>query len=122
MKRVIRKANGVSRIIRADYKGGRFKGGWNELVDRVRERDGDRCVKCRRTRKELNALGLRLETNHVLRVSLGGKDTARNLQCECSECHPKNPKHGHMRKQKKLKAYKAKQLTKAKGKILGYEP
>lgn len=117
-----RKANGVTRIVRAKYVGGSiYSKEWRATSKEIQERDGNKCCKCGRSKKELNRLGIQLQTNHIRMVARGGTDAKTNLQSECEECHARNFKHGHMLKKKvlKKKADKAKrsryyELTKGK--------
>lgn len=45
----------------------------------VWQRDRGRCVKC--------GSGVNLEFDHIIPVSMGGGNTARNLQLLCEECN-----------------------------------
>lgn len=105
-----RKANGVTRIVRASYggKGNTWSKEWANKREAVRKRDGDKCCRCGKTRAVLNALGIQLQLNHVRMIARGGSDSTNNLQLECDRCHEKNFKHDHMRKKRVLKAKTAK--------------
>ena len=50
---------------------------------RIMHRDGFRCQICGRTQKE----GFRLEVDHILPVSKGGKTVESNLRTLCEECN-----------------------------------
>lgn len=105
MRKTYRKSNGVTRIVRASYggKGDTWSKEWKDKRDKVRKRDGDKCCRCGKSRKELNALGVQLQLNHIRMVARGGSDSTLNLQLECDRCHEKNPGHAHIRKKRVLK-------------------
>jgi 5-methylcytosine-specific restriction endonuclease McrA len=50
-------------------------------------RDGDRCLYCLRTRRELSALGLRLTREHVVPRARGGPDAWENVVAACQACN-----------------------------------
>ncbi len=53
---------------------------------RVFQRDGFRCVYCRRHRDQLKS-GEFLHADHVVPVANGGETTLENLACACSPCN-----------------------------------
>lgn len=77
-----RKANGVSKIRRADYKST-----WAETARAVKQRDGYRCKGCGSTDS--------LEVHHVIPLSRGGTNHKTNLITLCEKCHKK--RHRHLR-------------------------
>ncbi|MDB4951067.1 MAG: endonuclease [Gemmatimonadetes bacterium] len=56
-------------------------------------RDGDRCLYCLRTRKELYEAGLRLTREHVLPRSRGGPDHWENVVAACQACNCRKGSH-----------------------------
>jgi hypothetical protein len=53
---------------------------------RVFERDGFRCVYCRRHKDQLET-GEHLHADHVIPVSRGGETSLGNLVCACTACN-----------------------------------
>lgn len=88
--------NHVTKIIRANYAGGRFKEEWKELCHKVSLRDNFKCRKCGRHRDTCKDLGLSMEVDHIVPISRGGTDDISNLQYLCSKCHDKRPRHHHL--------------------------
>jgi 5-methylcytosine-specific restriction endonuclease McrA len=55
---------------------------------KIHERDGHRCVQCRRASKKIDPVnGKRLDVHHVTPVGDGGGDTDDNLVSLCRRCH-----------------------------------
>jgi hypothetical protein len=52
-----------------------------DVMDKVWNRDGGKCVKCGSTKK--------LEFDHIIPISKGGANTYRNLQLLCENCNRK---------------------------------
>ena len=50
-----------------------------DILDRVWNRDGGKCVKCGSQEK--------IEFDHIIRFSKGGSNTYRNLQILCEKCN-----------------------------------
>lgn len=98
MKKVVflHRKNHVTKIIRANYAGGRFKEGWRELCRKVAIRDHLKCRKCNRHRDDCRLLGVSMEVDHIIAISRGGTDDISNLQYLCSDCHAKRPHHHHL--------------------------
>ncbi len=92
----LRGKNRVTKIIRANYLGGRFKEGWQELCRKVALRDDFTCRKCHRHRDDCKASGRSMEVDHIVPISRGGTDDISNLQYLCSACHAKRPHHHHL--------------------------
>lgn len=64
------------------YPGGSAKSDtWKEIRDRVKRRDGSRCVVCRSQRL--------LHVDHIVPLSKGGSNRLSNLQTLCKACHEK---------------------------------
>lgn len=82
-----RNANGVTRIVRDNYRGT----DWWELHRQVKERDGDGCSEPRCVKK-----GQHLHHNRPL--SRGGTTTLSNLCLKCEDHH--DDKHPHMAKKR----------------------
>ena len=82
---------------RGDYAGG--GDAWRTLSRSIKDRDGQKCRFCGKTRKETK--DGRLEVHHIRALSKGGTDAASNLVTICSECHAKQPGHGHMARRRK---------------------
>lgn len=66
---------------------------WASISTQVIARDGGRCTRCGKGRKE----GVRLEAHHVIPVSRGGRTVMYNLKTLCGVCHTKQPFHSHLR-------------------------
>jgi 5-methylcytosine-specific restriction endonuclease McrA len=101
--------NGVVRIIRANYSGGLRSEGWNDLRLFVLKRDGYKCLRCGRTHKELRALGIELQVNHIKPKCRGGTDAPSNLMSECAQCHSREYRHQRMKVKANLAKKKAKE-------------
>lgn len=71
---------------------------WVELKQRVRERDGNACVKCKRTITQLRAISCWLEVDHIKRLADGGSNSMLNLQTLCNVCHSNRLNHRHIRR------------------------
>lgn len=88
--------NGVTRIVRGNYLGGRYSKEWKTMQERVFQRDGGCCVKCGRSKQELSNLGISMNRDHIRRISRGGTDTYSNLRLVCEDCHSKQIGHNKM--------------------------
>src|SRR5947209_7867127 len=81
---LLKKKRKVERAVaRADESDARSQGGRQPIPDDVRvfvwQRDGGRCVKCGGQE--------RLEFDHIIPLTRGGSNTARNLQLLCETCN-----------------------------------
>lgn len=81
---------------------------WEIKSKLTKQQAGYTCVKCKRHKKELAALGIRLNADHRKRLADGGTNDDTNLRCVCEECHANLPRHQHM---KKKTIYRAKGPT-----------
>lgn len=61
---------------------------WSSIRARVFKRDKGRCVKCGRSKKTLDSLGVQLHAHHIIEKQYGGSDDLSNLQTVCGDCHP----------------------------------
>jgi hypothetical protein len=76
---------------------------WNEKGAALDNRDGDKCSSCGKSRKQLNAVGLRLEKAHIFSVRTGN-NRKTNLVYKCTLCHSRDPKHNHLHRRNTQKA------------------
>jgi len=55
-----------------------------EVKDAVWDRDGGRCVKCRK-----RGFGAKIHFDHIIPFSKGGSNTVENIEILCQECNLK---------------------------------
>ena len=84
LDRIEQKARKVQRAIaRISQDGADSSGSRQPIPDEVKifvwQRDGGRCVKCKSQQN--------LEFDHIIPLSQGGSNTARNLQLLCEKCN-----------------------------------
>lgn len=83
LERLTRKDRRISRAVAMMQQADAFTSTREPIPDDVRifvwNRDGGRCVRCRSNE--------RLEFDHIIPVTLGGANTARNLQLLCETCN-----------------------------------
>ena len=70
---------------------------WAERKQRVKQRDGFKCVKCGISAVELKERGQYLEVDHIIRLADGGTNSLNNLQTLCPLHHKNRLNHRHMR-------------------------
>jgi 5-methylcytosine-specific restriction endonuclease McrA len=83
---------GIARIVRDKYSNN--KASWDEIRQRVLERDQFNCTKC-----GTNLIGKwDREVHHIIPLSRGGKTVMSNLITLCGKCH--KLEHRHLRNTK----------------------
>lgn len=91
-KAYVKKAHGVSRIVRDTYG---KPSDWWELGKKVRARDNGKCLFCKTPEDPKN--NVYHDLHHIKRLADGGTTSLANLCLCCAKCHKKRPGHSHMR-------------------------
>lgn len=90
-----KRASTVAKVRRTKVQAYGTQDQWREMSAACIKRDGYRCTRCGCGSTPDN----RLNADHIIPVSRGGKTVLFNLRTLCVRCHSLMPHHGHMRKQ-----------------------